>query len=215
MIPNAILTQPRDKSAGDFYACRRCNSAKSKIDYVLAVVAKAQSIDDELAADTLIKAILRQDNTSERFVRMVRTAEEHSDGVHMKIPINGQDLYDYLCFLAKGQHFKSTKTIFDARSHVLQVEFINKLVMARLEQNYTRTLLSNPFSDLAQNPRTESIGAGECLIYSKEHEHLFLFHQYTGAIIRTPRRTRKSVSKARKLRDTLYREFPNGTTTEA
>ena len=208
MIPNAVLTRPRSRNEGDFYACRKCNSGKSNIDYVLAVVAKAQSVDADLAARTLTEAILRDDNTSPRFAHMMRTAEHHPDGVHIAIPIDGEDLYEYLCFLGKGQHFRSTRTVFDPRSHVIQAEFINKQVMASLEWDYTRSLRANPFSDLARNPRTESVADGECLIYSKGHEHLFLFHHYTGAIIRVPRRTKKTAIRARKLRDALLKDFP-------
>ena len=86
MIPNAVLTRRRARNEGDFYACRKCNSAKSNIDYVLAVVAKAQSVDQELAARTLSEAILRDNNTSHRFRQMIRTAEPHADGLHMAIP---------------------------------------------------------------------------------------------------------------------------------
>ena len=114
MIPNAVLTWPRSPGNGDFYACRACNSAKSKIDYVLAVVAKAQSADAELATKTLLKAFSRDDK---RFVQMMRTAERHADEVHIDIPIDGKDLYEYLCFLGKGQHF-GNKSL---DSHILRV----------------------------------------------------------------------------------------------
>lgn len=127
----------------------------------------------------------------------------------MTIPISGKDLYNYLCFLGKGQHFRSTQTIFDSREYVIQVEFLNKQVMSSLERAYALKLESNPFADLARNPGTESISGGECLIYSKGHEHLFLFHRYTTAIIRVPRRTRKSKMQAQRLRYALLRAFPS------
>lgn len=208
MIPNAVLTQPRSRSEGDFYACRKCNSAKSNIDYVLAVVAKAQSADAELAARTLSEAILRDDNTSHRFRQMLRTAEPHAGGVHMTIPIDGKDLYEYLCFLGKGQHFRSTGTILDSRSRVIQAEFVNKQVMAPLELGYAHSHGTNPFSDLSHNPHVESVGGGECLIWSKGHKHLFLFHHYTAAIVCVPLRTKKSEIRARKLMAAILRDFP-------
>jgi hypothetical protein len=196
MIPNAVLTQSRSRGEGDFYACRKCNSAKSNIDYVLAVVAKAQSGDSILAARTLCEAILRNDNTSPRFHQMMLTAEHHAHAVQAAIPIDGQDLYEYLCFLGKGQHFRSTGTIFDPRSRVIQAEFVIKPVMAALEQSYANSQGTNPFGDLASNPHAESVGGGECLIWSKGHEHLFLFHRYTAAIVRVPLRTKKSMIRA-------------------
>jgi hypothetical protein len=208
MIPNAVLTQSRPRGEGDFYACRKCNSAKSNIDYVLAVVAKVQSVDSTLAARTLSEAILRNDNSSPRFERMMRTAEPHADGVHMTIPIDGQDLYEYLCFLGKGQHFRSTGTIFDPRSRVIQAEFVNKPVMASLERGYVNSHRTDPFSDLARNPHTESVGGRECLIWSKGHEHFFVFHHYTVAIVSVPLRTKKSMIRARKLLAALLKDFP-------
>ena len=208
MIPKAILTTPRD---GDFYACRKCNSAKSHIDYVLAVVAKAQSADSELAASALKGAILRTDNTSRRFVEMFETARPQEDGVHMSIPISGQDLYEYLCYLAKGQHFRSTGTMYGSYTQVIQVEFIGKQVLASLEQHYESGLNANPFIDLRSNPGTESIGGGECLIYSAGPEHLFLFHNYTGAIVRVLERTRRTVKAAREKRVALIKEFEHRT----
>ena len=126
----------------------------------------------------------------------------------MAIPIDGGDLYEYLCFLGKGQHFKSTGTIFDSHSRVIQVEFVNKQVMAPLEQSYERSYMTNPFSHLARNPHAESVGGGECLIWSKGHNHLFLFHHYTVAIVCVPLRTKKNVIRARKLRASLLKDFP-------
>ena len=40
LIPNAALTRKRMNDEGDFYACRKCNSRKSHIDYVLGTIAK-------------------------------------------------------------------------------------------------------------------------------------------------------------------------------
>ncbi len=208
MIPNALLTRPRNRGEGDFYACRQCNSAKSKIDYVLAVVAKAHSVDPDLATKALSGAVLRDDNASPRFRQMMQTAEHHADGVHVAIPIDGEELYDYLCFLGKGQHFKSTGTVFDSRNCVIEAEFVNKQVMEALERSYASSHRASPFSDLARNPNAESIGGGECLIWSRGHDHLFLFHHYTAAIVSTPLRTEESAIRARSLRAALLRDFP-------
>ncbi len=208
VIPNAILTRPRSRGDGDFYACRKCNGAKSNIDYVLAVAAKMQSADSALAAKTLTDAVLRNDNSAPRFIRMVRAAKEYLDAVLMDIPIDGKDLYDYFCFLGKGQHFRFAGEIFNPHKRVLQVEFINKFVLAPVERGYSNRFGTNPFSDLARNPYTESIGDGECLIWSKGYRHLFIFHRYTAVVASLPRRTKKSQIRAHKLRDKLLKDFP-------
>jgi hypothetical protein len=208
MIPNTCLARSRSRGEADFYSCRECNCAKSKIDFVLSAVAKVQSADSSLAARALSEVIRRNDKAVRPFHRMMGTAEHHTDGFHFAIPIDGQDLYEYLCFLGKGQHFRSTGTIFDPRSRVIQVEFINKQVTTCLEQNYENDHRADPFGDLERNPHAESIGGGECLIWSKGDEHLFLFHHYTVAIVCLPVLTEESSNRARELHAVLLRDFP-------
>ena len=39
MLHYAALTRRRKNNQGDFYACRKCNSRKNNIDYILGVYA--------------------------------------------------------------------------------------------------------------------------------------------------------------------------------
>ena len=93
LIPNTVLTVPRTKRDGDFFACRRCNSAKSHIDYVLGVVAKAQSANAQLASAALLSAVNSNDGRAERFIQMAAEAVQTPDGGAIAlIPIDGSEL---------------------------------------------------------------------------------------------------------------------------
>lgn len=135
LIPNTALRFPRTKRDGDFYACRKCNCNKSHIDYVLAVVARNQSSDDELAIQTMIDATTKDKKISVRFLKMISTAEETSHGVEMRMPLIGRELLDYISFLGKGQHFRSAGRPYDERHQVMIVNFYNKEVMRPLSRN--------------------------------------------------------------------------------
>jgi len=119
LIPNAVLTRKRKNNEGDFYACRRCNTRKSNIDYVLGVVTTSQSIDNDLAANTLINAVTKDEKRSKRFIDMVLNAQEGSDVVTMEVPIRAEELIEYIHFLGKGQYFKSNTSVFNPERYVM------------------------------------------------------------------------------------------------
>jgi hypothetical protein len=208
MIPNTILTCSRSRRDGDFYACRKCNSEKSHIDYVLAVVAMAQSRNDALAAQALTDAVLRDANTAPAFIEMVRGAAIHPDGVSMEMPIDGRDLLDYIRFLAKGQYFKENEEVLDDFKTAILPEFVNKQVLRPLEDGYENEHESNPFSDLSSNPHTEVVLESECLIYSKNNAYIFVFHDYTALIARVVNRTAEVSHREQELCAQILRDFP-------
>jgi hypothetical protein len=206
-IPNTLLSVPRSPRDGDFFACRKCNSKKSKIDYVLAVVARVQSPNDEVATNTLLKAVTSSKKASKKFIDMVRGARHNPDGVYMDIPIDGRDLVDYLTYLAKGQYFRKTGHIFDEQKMVAQIEFVNKPVLSALKANYKGQHWSDPILDLIKNPNSESFGKDECVIWTRESDYLFILHHYTAIMIRIRPRSRRNRARARELEWQLLRDF--------
>lgn len=213
LIPNAVLTRRRNKDEGDFYACRKCNSEKSKIDYVLGVIAKAQSSNDTLAADTLIKSIEKDNGATKRFIDMTHTARPTNEGtIHAEIPINAQELIEYMHYLGKGQYFKLnhnklTYKLYNPREQVMLVEFVNKQALYPLEGSYTKRHKTNPFQDLQRNPYTEVINSGECLIWAKNNNFLFVFHNYTAVIVKVLKKNKKNIAKVKKSESYLYEHF--------
>lgn len=194
LIPNTVLTQPRTKRDGDFFACRRCNSRKGHIDYVLGVVAKAQADDPKLASDALIAAITSDDGRSQRFIQMAVEVRETAHEVEANVPIFAQELLEYISYLGRGQYFRKRGKLFDEDSQVMIINYVNKQVMASLTADYTLRHGTNPFADLIQNRYSESFGGGECIIYSKNDRYLFLFHNYTGIIVKIKKRNIKNIA---------------------
>jgi hypothetical protein len=209
LIPNKVLTKPRTKRDGDFFACRRCNGKKSHIDYVLGVVAMAQSADSQLAAKTLISAVNSNDGRAERFIQMAAEAVEVPGGGAVTVaPIEGNELLDYISYLGRGQYFRKRGLLFSQDTHVMVVDYVNKQVLSEIEAEYGEVHGSNPFSDLQQNKYAETYSEGDCVIYSKNDRYLFLFHSYTAILIEIKRRNAKNIERSRKSAEDLLRHFP-------
>lgn len=121
LIPNTALRLKRKNDQGDFYACRKCNSRKSHIDYLLAIISKSQSSDSDLAIETLARAISQDGKSSNRFIEMISYAEEGPFEATMKIPILGRELLEYIEFLGKGQYFKKNKCLYNNKKMVMLV----------------------------------------------------------------------------------------------
>ena len=200
LIPNAVLTRRRNKGEGDFYACRKCNSEKSKIDYILAVIAMGQSSDDTLAVETLRKAIVKDNGASKRFIDMMHTARATNEGsVHLEMPINAKELIEYMHYLGKGQFFKLKHRPYNPREQVMLVEFVNKQALHPLEGSYIENLRLDSY--------TEDINNGECLIWAKNNKFLFLFHNYIAVIVEVLRKNKKNIAKVKKSEAELYKYF--------
>lgn len=208
LIPNAALTRKRKNDEGDFYACRQCNSRKSKIDYVLGVATKSQSRDEALATATLLRAATRDGHMSDRFVDAINSATGDGEWVYMNFPISGTELLEYIQFLGRGQYFKAFGVPFDPKKHVMLVDFSNKQVHHSLETSYEGKLGSNPYRDLERNPFSEVISEGECLIWSKDHDFLFIFHDYTSISIRIKVRDLDSSLREIEMNQRLLEDFP-------
>src|SRR5690606_26256312 len=149
---------------GDFYACRRCNSQKSKVDEIIGAMAKAQSADDELAAAALIKLVARHEQLPARYVRMLDSARPSRDGVHVDMPLTGPELIQYLSFLGKGVYLKKFKKPLRPSGQVMLFDLHNKQVLASFEQAYEAKHGARPVRDLQINPRSEVIEPGQSVI---------------------------------------------------
>ena len=181
---------------------------KSSIDYILGVIAKAQSINNALAADTLINAILKDNGAAKRFIDMTHTARPTNEGtVDAEMPINAQELIEYMHYLGKGQYFKLKGKLYHPNAQVMYVNFVNKQVLSPLEGEYTGQHKANPFQDLQRNLYTEVINNGECLIWAKNNQFLFIFHNYTAVIVKVLRKNKKNIARVKKRESYLYEHF--------
>lgn len=194
MIPNAALTQKRGKGEGDFYACRKCNARKSNIDYVLGIIVKSQSKISDLSLQSMWNA-LDDTKRNKRFIDMILSAQQHGDNVSLPLPIKPTELAEYVDFLAKGQYFKKHKKPLSMKQNTVSFEIVNKLVLNELEKIYGDMNKSHPFKDLQLNPRTETIQDGECLIWSKNNQHLFIFHEGVALILKILKRNKLNMQR--------------------
>lgn len=151
LIPNTILTKKRTKKDGDFYACRSCNSRKGHIDYVLSVVAKTQSKNEDVASAALTLAVYEKKGRAKRFLQMANDAIVTYSGIVLPMPISRNELLEYILFLGKGQYFRKHKRPYDETKQIMIIGFSSKIVMSSLEKNYSTRHISNPFSDLKLN----------------------------------------------------------------
>lgn len=207
MIPNKLLSTPRTPKDADFYACRACNSRKSNLDHVLAVLARAQSHNPELATDALADATTKKKGSARRFIEMVNGREFRADGVHMTVPVNGRGLFDYIMYFAKGQYFQRHGELFDEHKQVAIVSSDGKQVFGSLEREYRRANGSRAAVDLAQNPLSESLGDGEAVLWSRELDYLFVLHRYIGIGVKIRRRSRSTYREAREHEHEILRDF--------
>lgn len=209
LIPNAVLTIKRKNDEGDFYACRKCNSRKSHIDYILGVVAKSQMDCDEKAADTLINAITKKDGASKRFINMVQSVKEYNGSTLLTVPIKGSELLEYIYFLGKGQYFKENLVPFDSQKKVMKVLFANKQVIKFIKNSYFHRHSSDPMRDLEKNEHSEVINNGECIIYSRNNGYMFTFHDYTVITVEILSKSRKNYRIAQNSKIQILKDFSN------
>ncbi|WP_127346408.1 hypothetical protein [Pseudidiomarina mangrovi] len=211
MIPNAALSRKRGKGEGDFLACRKCNSHKSNMDYVIGVISKSQSANSNLVVDSLTRASTQTDGREKRFLDMMRTAVCKPDGnIHLEIPIHADDLISYMRYLGMGQYFKIHKRPFNPERYVMHLEFINKQVTQTFQASYQDTHYSNPFLDIQENPHAEVIGDGEVIIWYKKDAYLFLFHHYVGFLIDIKKRCRRHTARAEQKEAYIRKHFRYG-----
>lgn len=175
LIPNAILKTQRGPKQGDFYACKKCNSKKSNMDYVLGVLAKFQADDEKFAFDSTWKA-LDKPNSNKRFIEMIISARRHIDGNYLvTLPISGREIAEYATFLAKGQYFIKYLCPLPKQKIVL-FDVYGKIFWVGFEKAYVNQNDGDPIADLASNPYTTCFSGLECLMYGKSTKGLFIFH---------------------------------------
>ncbi len=209
LIPNAALTRKRKNDEGDFYACRKCNSRKSNMDYILSVLSKCQVDNDECAAETLINAVKKSNGASNRIIDMALTAKinKETNTVRMKMPIKGNELVEYISFLGKGQHFKKHKMPYNPDKLVMKMRFANKQETRSLRVGYQDKHDSGTCRDSEQNKYSEVINGGECMIYSKNNSHEFVFHDNTTITAGILKRNRKNDAEATKCTNKILQDF--------
>jgi hypothetical protein len=129
----------------------------------------------------------------------------------MEMPIKARELIEYIQYLGKGQFFKLKGVPYNPYNYVMDIQFVNKQVLAPLERSYANQHNSNPFQGLKQNRRSEVISDGDCIIWSKNNRFLFIFHNYAAVIVEVLKKNRKNIAKAANSESYILEHFDYAT----
>jgi len=209
LIPNSMTSKKRNNNNGDFYACKNCNSNKSKMDNLVGKISKFQSFDDNLASSAMIKEYTKEKKNT-RLVDVLNSTLESKYGIYAKLPFNGEELYSYMEYLGKGQYFKKTTKIYSKSKYIMIFKYMNKEFNIIFSDSYLKQFGSDNFKDLSKNPYSEVINNGECIIYAKENnKYLFVFHSHTTIIIEIYKRCNRTQKMAIKNKQKILNDFGN------
>ncbi len=138
---------------------------------------------------------------------MVQSAREEPTEVKMTLPIDGKELVEYMHFLGKGQYFKKNNIAFNSDRFVMVVLYANKQVTKSFQDAYIVKHKTNPYRDLEINKYSEVINNGECIIYSKNNNFMFVFHDFTIITIKILRKNKKNTLVALKKEREMFNDF--------
>lgn len=105
LIPQIAVSKKRTNAQGDFHVCRKCNTEKSKIDELFGLLSRINTPGSG-GKEALSKLRNMVGKKNKTLLSMMDSATKHPDGMEIKLPFNGEDIYKYGVFLTKGEHFK-------------------------------------------------------------------------------------------------------------
>ncbi|MEZ7493555.1 hypothetical protein QO198_18570 [Pseudoalteromonas distincta] len=190
LIPNTSLSKRRGKGEGDFYSCRKCNSAKSKLDDIVGLLTKAQSDNESFAYKSLEKTILKKKSIPYRYETMINSAKYEDDGVHVNLPLDASELIKYANYLGKGMYFIKNGKAFNSYRFVMVIKIFTKGFHNQFKDLYNDEQNSDPIKDLETNPNSNVVAEDECVIWSQKMSYLIIFHHYFSFSIKIKKRNK-------------------------
>lgn len=197
LIPNAALTNKRNNSEADFYACRKCNLDKSKMDYIIGFLAKIQSTSSDIALKAISNAKTKK-REIQRFENMTKSAVFNETEYEMTMPFTVNELESYVQYLAKGLYFITYQKPMNTTIFMVYFQLINKKMMGSISESYHASHKSYPLDDLKKNQNVELILNGECILVhggQNKRKHLIFLQDGFGLSIDIVRRTHKNTKK--------------------
>ncbi|MFT2091502.1 hypothetical protein [Paraglaciecola sp. 2405UD69-4] len=177
LIPQIAVSKTRTNAQGDFHVCRKCNTEKSKIDELFGLLSRinAPGSSDGEAISKLARMVNKKNKT---VLSMVNSATKHANGVEVKLPFKGGNIYKYGVFLTKGEYFKKHRSLLSADNKIVLVTWGSPHLIKNLLSKYRAKHGTNLFEGLSQNAHVESI-FDECFIIERNNgtEFLFIFNQ--------------------------------------
>lgn len=177
LIPQIAVSIIRTKAKGDFHVCRGCNTEKSKIDELFGLISRINTPGNG-GEEAISKLAQMFGKRNKAVLSMMESANEHPEGVEVKLPFKGGDIYKYGVFLTKGEYFKKHESILDLKKKIILVTWGGPNFVKELLLSYGAKHGTNPFEDLTLNKSVENINK-ECFIIVGEsgNEFSFIFNQ--------------------------------------
>lgn len=190
LIANACLSNKRNKGEGEFYACRECNSAKSKLDEIVGLFTKAQSDDQYFAYKSLEKTVLKNKSIPYRYEAMIDSAQNLKEGIRVNLPLTASELIEYADYLGKGMYFIMNGKVFNPSRFVMIIKFFTKEFHNQFKNFYHSNQGTNPIKDLEKNPKSIVIAENECNIWAEKMSYLITYHHYFSFSIKIKKRNK-------------------------
>ena len=201
LIPNVAVSQKRNNSESDFFACRECNSKKSKLDEIFGKSSKLMSKHTDIQINTIEKELTK--GTKSSFYKSINNFK--TNGL-FKLPFNYDDLECYANFLAKGLFFIQHNKILNLKKNVIITRFLSKTEMLSLEAFYN-TERKSMFDDLSKNKNIININNQCYAIIGSKQEYILILNEYMTFIIKVATKNMSNVGKSIRARTELKSRF--------
>jgi len=177
MIPQSAVSKKRTNAQGDFHVCRKCNTEKSKIDDLFGLLSRI-NLTGESGEEAIAKLARMLSKGDKRIIAMLESAKQSPQGVEVRLPLKGEDVYKYGVFLTKGEYFKQNGEILDLKRNIVLVKWGGPNLVKKLLCWYGSTHGKDPYHDLTLNSGVENINK-ECFIVAEKgaSDFIFLFNR--------------------------------------
>lgn len=201
LIPNVAVSQRRNNSESDFFACRECNSKKSRLDELFGKSSKLLSKHTDIQINTIENEQIK--GTKSSFYKSINNF--NADGPFL-LPFNYDDLECYANFLAKGLFFIQNRKILNLNKNVIITRFLSKTEMLSLEALYN-TERKSMFDDLSKNKKIININNQCYAIIGSKQEYILMLNEYMVFILKVANKNLSNVGKSIRARAELKSRF--------
>ncbi|WP_326490892.1 hypothetical protein, partial [Lelliottia amnigena] len=173
MIPQISVSIRRTNGEGDFHACKKCNSEKSRIDEIIGVICRMVGEHPEGSLDAINnfhKALARNDS---RFKQAFQSVNRSQYGPSITLPLTAKEIYRYGIWLGKGVYFIQRGELLPDNS-IVWVELVGHEEVMFIKDEYRRQRGSEAFDDLSQNNRIRNVNKESFLITGDDARVMFI-----------------------------------------
>ena len=177
LIPQIAVSKKRTNAQGDFYVCRKCNTEKSKIDELFGLLSRVNDPGGG-GIEAISKLVKMVGKKNKAVLAMQDSATKHPEGIEIKLPFKGEDIYKYGLLLTKGEYFKRHSRLLNTDEKIVLVTWGSSQLIKVLLSRYKETQGKNIFEALALNDHVENIFEECFIVVGKDGmEFSFIFNR--------------------------------------